>query len=161
MSIPYKARKRTNPMDRSEALFYPCSTFYSEIGTEKICENISTSTSLSISDVQAVIRSLLDWIPNYLSEGHSVRLDNLGIFKLGISGTGEATAEAVGSDNITSTKILFLADTKLKAKFVNASFKKVDSSTSSSSSSSESTDSSSDSSESSSESSDSTEESTE
>ena len=132
MSVPYKVTQRRNPLKQDEeGLYYPASAYYGEVDIDSIAEDISLTSTIAESDVIAVMRSFLKTLPKFLKLGYKIRLNDFGIIKIGISGSGEESADDVSTKNITSTKVLFLADSKLKKELSNLSFTKTSSAESS------------------------------
>src|SRR5690606_1226633 len=87
--------------------FYPRPVHTGEITLENRAADISYSSSLTESDVYAVLQSLVREIPRNISHGYIVRLGNLGAFRLGSNSTGSDTAEEVTGANIFRTRLLF------------------------------------------------------
>lgn len=129
MSVPYVIRQRKNPQNlEAEGLYYPSSAYFGEVDLEDIASDICISSSLSEADVLGVVRAVLTAIPKYILLGYKVRLENLGIFKLGISasGQGKATADEVSFRDIKGTKILFSPDVKLQKSMSKVSYVRKD-----------------------------------
>lgn len=126
MSVPYNVRKRINPQKPEEApLYYPASIYFGEVNMDKIATDIAERSSLTKGDVASVMESFLIDIPKYLLLGYKVRLEGLGIFKLSISGNGKPTEEEVTVQDITSCKILFTPDVKIKTKLEKPEYSKM------------------------------------
>ena len=61
MAVPFVSRKRLNPRDLEvEGKFYPAPAYIAEIGVNQLAEEISSSTTLTPTEVIGVIRSLHD-----------------------------------------------------------------------------------------------------
>lgn len=60
--------------------------------------------------------------------GETVKIERLGIFRLGFDTKGEATEEAVSEKDILQAKILFRPDVKIKSKLKSTVYKKAASS---------------------------------
>lgn len=117
MAIPYTIRSRRNPSNLAEPKkFYAAPFYYGEVGIEKLVSEISHSTTLTASDIVAVLRALLDTIPKYLTMGFKIRLENFGLFRLSFSAhnKGKETMKDVKSKDIDKNRILFVPDAKLK-----------------------------------------------
>ena len=61
--------------------------------TEDIAEIMQRNCTLKKSDIKACIEELVETMTDKLQDSYSIKLNGLGIFKLGISSTGSLTAE--------------------------------------------------------------------
>lgn len=109
MSIPIVPFARTNPVDRSQKLFYPKATFYAEVEQKKMFDDIANAASVTRGDILNVFDNLPVVFQRYLSLGMSVKIDGLGIFKPFVRGTPSPTAKDVTTKDITSQGINFIA----------------------------------------------------
>lgn len=124
----YHTVQRQNPQDRSApAMWYPAITRTGEVSLRKLAEDISETSTLSTIDVLAVIESLLKKLPNYLENGHSIRLGDFGVIKAAIRTTGSENESDVSSANIEAVRILLLASPELKKQLSGMKFRKVSS----------------------------------
>ena len=59
MAVPFVSRKRLNPRDlEAEGKFYPAPAYIAEIGVNQLAEEISSSTTLTPTEVIGVIPNL-------------------------------------------------------------------------------------------------------
>ena len=129
MSVPFVSRMRINPQNLgADGKYYPAPAYISEIDVDALAEEISSSTTLTATEVIGVIRSLLLTVPKYMLLGYKVRLDSFGIFKLGLKTKckGHEKAADVTSNDIDSVKIMFTPETMLKSKLLNPEYVKLD-----------------------------------
>lgn len=131
MAVPFVSRKRLNPRDlEAEGKFYPAPAYISEIGVNQLAEEISQSTTLTPTEVIGVIRSLLLTVPKYMMLGYKVRLDGIGIFKLGLKNAmlfkGRKKATEVTANDIAGVRVLYTPDTMLNAKLAKPEYVKLD-----------------------------------
>lgn len=131
MAVPFVSRKRLNPRNlEAEGKFYPAPAYIAEIGVNQLAEDISASTTLTPTEVIGVIRSLLLTVPKYMTLGYKVRLDNFGIFKLGLKNNanckGHEKASEVTASDIAGLKVLYTPDTMLLAKLEKPEYVKID-----------------------------------
>ncbi len=128
MAVTFVSRFHKNPFSQEDVgKFYPAVSYIAEISVSKLAQEISESTTLTPTEIVGVIQSFLITIPKYMMLGYKVRLDNFGLFKLGVNGTnGRPTAEAVSADDIKGLKVLFHPDAMLKARIQNPEFVKLD-----------------------------------
>lgn len=130
--MEYSTIQRANPQNRDEKLFYPQPIWGKQITEDNLASEISYACSVNASDIRAVIACLMELLPRHLMEGETVKLERLGIFRLGFDTKGEATEEAVSEKDILQAKILFRPDVKIKSKLKSTVYKKVASSKASS-----------------------------
>ena len=92
----YSVVKRANPIDKgAAALYYAQPVWGTEIGLRAIAQQISKYSTLTITDVSAVLASFTDMFPMWLGEGHSVRLGSFGILRLTFRSDGKEREEDV------------------------------------------------------------------
>ena len=79
------------------------------VTTQQLAEVIAEKSSLTPGDVQNVVRNLLSVMRVHLLNSHSVRLEGLGTFTMGIRsrGKGVDTEEKVNPNQITSVHCRF------------------------------------------------------
>jgi len=103
------------------------------IETEQLAEFIQTQASVKKSDIKAVLDELGGAMKHFFEMGQKIRLDGIGIFKVGFSSIGVAKLEDCGAQTITTRRILFQpevtrmvvgqekkTDGSVKQKYVNA-----------------------------------------
>ena len=100
------------------------------IETEELAEFIQTQASVKKSDIKAVLDELGSAMKHFFELGQKVRLDGIGIFKVGFSSIGTVEKDDCGAQNITTRRVLFQPeservvvgqtkkDGKVKQKFV-------------------------------------------
>ena len=81
--------------------------------------------TLNVTDVEAVLTSLVRKLPLYLKNGFKIQLGNFGRVKLSFSSKGYESPENVDASSITSKRILFTPSSELKNEIEKASFSKV------------------------------------
>ncbi len=131
MAVPFVSRKRLDPRNlEAEGKFYPAPAYISEIGVNQLAEEISQNTALTPTEVIGVIRSLLLTVPKYMMLGYKVRLDGIGIFKLGLKNAmlfkGHEKATEVTANDIAGVRVLYTPDTMLSAKLAKPEYVKLD-----------------------------------
>lgn len=120
MKEQYCARAKA----QEEKLFYPQSVWDKQITEDDLAAEISYASSINAADIRAVIGSLMELLPRHLMNGETVKIERLGIFRLGFDTKGEATEEAVSEKDILQAKILFRPDVKIKSKLKSTVCKK-------------------------------------
>ena len=81
------------------------------ITTEELAEFIQTQASVKKSDIKAVLDELGGALKHFFELGQKVKLDGIGIFKVGFSSIGVNDKEDCGAQNITTRRVLFQPET--------------------------------------------------
>ena len=94
---------------KANNLWYPRSVTAGSASTRSIARYISEGTSLSVSDVTAVLAALPSAMKHYMSLGQTVKLDNVGTFyyTAETAGQGVAAAEEVSAKQIKGVHVRF------------------------------------------------------
>ncbi|MCR4582756.1 MAG: HU family DNA-binding protein [Prevotella sp.] len=82
------------------------------IETEELANYIQQQASVKRSDIKAVLDELGGAMKHYFELGQKVKLDGIGIFKVGFSSIGAADKESCGAANITTRRVLFQPETE-------------------------------------------------
>jgi predicted histone-like DNA-binding protein len=103
------------------------------IGTEELADFIQQQASVKKSDIKAVLDELGGAMKHYFELGQKVKLDGIGILKVGFSSIGVNRLEDCTSATITTRRVLFQPETErvivgqekkpdgsVKQKYVNA-----------------------------------------
>ena len=77
------------------------------IETEELAEFIQTQASVKKSDIKAVLDELGSAMKHFFELGQKVKLDGIGIFKVGFSSIGTPEKEDCGAQTITTRRVLF------------------------------------------------------
>ena len=81
------------------------------ITTEELAEFIQTQASVKKSDIKAVLDELGGALKHFFELGQKVKLDGIGIFKVGFSSIGTVEKDDCGAQNITTRRVLFQPET--------------------------------------------------
>ena len=76
---------------------------------KRLAKDIEKESTVSQTDVMAVLNAIPNVMTRYLAEGHSVKLDGIGSFHLTFEckKTGVDTPEEVSMDQVTNIKVQF------------------------------------------------------
>lgn len=108
MAIKFNVREVGKPGDvNGPKKFYARPIHSGEVTLEELSEDISHASSITRSDVYAVLQSLIHEIPRNIARGNIVRLGDFGSFRLSTHSEGSDLEEEVTSSNIIRTKLLF------------------------------------------------------
>ena len=125
MAVPIIAVANSNPLDSSSSLrYFPRAVQSGVIDLDQLTEQISTSTTLTETDCQAVVFSLVHHISRALQDGNIVRLGHLGSFQISVKGTSSDTAEEVSTKNISSASIVYRPGPRFKKLLKNLEYKR-------------------------------------
>ncbi len=122
--MKYRIIKRMNPLNNEESKFYATPQYMEELTIMDLAKDISDACTLNVTDVEAVLSSLVRKLPMYLKKGFKIQLGNFGRVKLSFSSKGFENAEDVDSSGITTKRILFTPSAELKKEIESASFSK-------------------------------------
>ena len=102
----------------------PVSKTVSCYDAHRLAKDIEKESTVSQTDVMAVLNAIPNVMTRYLAEGHSVKLDGIGSFFLTFEckKTGVDTPEEVSMDQVTNIKVQFrpaMKGSSTKGKFNN------------------------------------------
>ena len=100
--------KQINQLDRENATFHATAFYSGEIGIRDLSKDISDTCTLNVTDVEAVLTSLVRKVPVYLKNGFKIQLGYLGRIRLSFISTGCATAEDIDASTIIEKKYLYI-----------------------------------------------------
>ena len=125
MRVPFTAVGKTSPTQPLAPMkYYPRAIQSRVIDLEELSQQIATSTTLTETDCQAVIYSLVNAVSKELEQGSIVRLGHLGTFQVSVKGTGSDTPEEVTAKNIKSASIVYRPGSRFKKMLGNLKFSK-------------------------------------
>lgn len=125
MSIKYTVIQKANPRKPQEKKWYANAKADGEISFKSLSQELSEmSTTVSDTDVLAVLNDLTKLLSRHLAEGKIVRFGEFGSFQVSLSSNGEAEESKVTAAAIKSTKIQFRPGEDLKAMLKTAKFEK-------------------------------------
>ena len=134
MSQKYIKTQNKNDKSAAYGKYYAQAVYDTKfIETEELAAFIQTQASVKKSDIKAVLDELGAAMKHYFELGQKVKLDGIGIMKVGFSSIGVARIEDCTSATITTRRVLFQpetervvvgqekkADGSVKQKYVNA-----------------------------------------
>ena len=117
--MPQLVQKYQNHTERSRAYnkwyvqaVYPVKF----ITTTQLADFIQSQASVKRSDCKAVLDELGSALQHFLGLGQKVKIDNVGIFKVGLSSTGSTTEELCTASNVSNKRVLFTPETEANLK---------------------------------------------
>ena len=111
--LKYSVISRKNPITK-ESLFYANLAPVNPVGLNQLAQEISSSCTLTVHDIKAVISALEESIFKALRNGQSARFGDLGSFHPTLSSSGAATKEDFSKANLRGIKVRFVPSTKMR-----------------------------------------------
>ena len=111
--MKYQVKQKRNGINDKE-LYYAVPAWSGLIGTREIAQEISKRSTLTPADIRATLIGLVEVMETYLHDGYSVKLDDLGVFRLSATSEGCATPEECIPHRVRAAKLCFRADPQIK-----------------------------------------------
>lgn len=113
--IILKCIRRKNPKDTTKSKFYVSAVNQSTISRDALLDQITAENTLTRTDVITALSAIEDQMINVLLEGQSVRLGDLGAFRLSIISNGAELAEDYSTKLIKAVRVVFVPSPKFRA----------------------------------------------
>ena len=108
MSQKFKKIQNTNDDSTAFGKWFATAVYDQRfITTEELAEFIQTQASVKKSDIKAVLDELGSALKHFFELGQKVKLDGIGIFKVGFSSIGSNDKDDCGAASITTRRVLF------------------------------------------------------
>ena len=108
MAVLYRLQKNLNPKSSSYGNVYAKAVITNTIDLSMLADRIQRNCTAKRSDVVAVLIELVEVMQDELQNGHKVKLDGFGSFKIGIRGTtAESVEEFKVSENVKGLRVNF------------------------------------------------------
>jgi predicted histone-like DNA-binding protein len=124
MAFQYEVKTKRSGLGNKEAKFYAIPVRSGEVSTRQLAREISKRCTLSETDVRATLIALTETMQDFLHDGYSVRLDDLGRFTISATSDGYDTPEDCTPKKVRANKICFMADKELKRNLKGIEFKR-------------------------------------
>lgn len=118
--IKYVIQAKKNPQKKNEVKYYPQMAPSTPIGLAQIVKRVEKRSTVSSSDVKAVLDALQYEVIEALEAGNTVRLGDLGSFRLSMRSQGVDTATEArkkGAQLIKSVSVQFTKSTTMRDTF--------------------------------------------
>ena len=113
MSQKYIKTQNNNSYSQAYGKYYAQAVYDNNfIGTEELADFIQQQATVKRSDIKAVLDELGAAMKHYFELGQKVKLDGIGIFKVGFSSLGCTKLEDCTAATITTRRILFQPETQ-------------------------------------------------
>jgi predicted histone-like DNA-binding protein len=127
MTVKYVVVERGNPLKPQEPKkYYAQAKASGELTLKKLSKEIAQgSTTVSDTDVLAVLNDLTKILARHLSEGEIVRFGDFGAFQITLSGSGAESAEKYNASFINGGKITFRPGVDLREVLATLKYEKI------------------------------------
>lgn len=122
--IRYKVVKKKNPLNGTSS-YYAQPELYSQISKQDIVEAAQRNTSIPRAYLDMAYDALVNEVENFVMNGHSVQIPNLGTISCRIRGTGADKRETFITEYIRKVGFTFLPDPYIKKLLKKVQFRQV------------------------------------
>ncbi len=127
MPIKFKAISKAQPgvVGGGTQKFYAHTVLDGVIDIPELCKEIEKISTVSETDVMAVLMGLVTVVPDKLADSRMVRLGELGTFRPSVSSKGHDEEKEVSSNSIKGNKVLFRPGNRITNVMKLAKYKKI------------------------------------
>lgn len=119
--MKFKLLPMRNPQDRKSApKFYAKPEYNGMIDIDFIAKQIAGRSSLTAGDIKSVLSNFLEEVPTFMLLGYSVKLNELGTFRISFSSKGVDVAADFRTTMINGLKVIYTPDVELKTRIEDA-----------------------------------------
>ena len=122
--IRYKVVPKKNPLDES-VKYYAQPVLYSQISKEDVIEAAQRNTAIPRAYLDMAYDALINEVENFVMNGHSVQIPNLGTISCRINGTGADSRVNFTTEYIIKVGFTFLPDPYIKKLLKKVQFRQV------------------------------------
>lgn len=122
--IRYKVVAKKNPIAGS-VKYYAQPELYSQISREDIVEAAQRNTSIPRAYLDMAYDALINEVENFVMNGHSVQIPNLGTISCRIRGAGADKRENFTTEYISKVGFTFLPDPYIKKLLKKVQFRQI------------------------------------
>lgn len=113
MSQKFKKLQNKNDESTAYGKWFATAVYDQDfITTKELSQYIQSQCTLKESDVKAALDELGKAMKHYFEFGQKVKLEGIGIFKVGFSSIGSTTRDDCGAQNITTRRVIFTPETE-------------------------------------------------
>ncbi len=111
MAVNYKIyQSKTNNV--TNGMYYARATHHDTVSIKELAQTMQANCTVKYADIVAVLAELSEVMRTELLRSNKVRIDGLGIFKVGLRSKGSESLEEFNPQkNITGARILFFPET--------------------------------------------------
>jgi predicted histone-like DNA-binding protein len=119
----YRVKQKRNGINKKE-LYYAVPAWSGLIGTREIAQELAGSSSLTSADIRATLIGLAEVMQTYLHNGYSIKLEDLGVFRLSVTSNGYTSPEECTPHRVRAAKLCFRADPQIKKNLKHVKFER-------------------------------------
>ena len=113
MSQKYIKLKNNNSKNAAFGKYFATAVYDNHfVGTDEIADFIQRQASVKKSDIKAVLQELGEAMKHFFEMGQKIKLEGIGILKVGFSSIGVTKVEDCTASTITTRRVLFLPETE-------------------------------------------------
>lgn len=105
MAVFYRKYQDNRKTSGTYGKWYGRSVILENVSTKAMAREISHSTTVTYSDVLAVITELAEVMKNHLQSSHKVTIDGIGSFKVGLRTLPADTSADFGAQNVIGYRV--------------------------------------------------------
>ena len=124
MAIKVRANERLLKFTKDgegEYRYILAASIYNTLSDNKVIKEAALRSGLSRGVIQASWDAIGDVVSNWATEGHSVAIPGLGHMRFGLRSTSVTDVSKVGTDLITSRRVIFTPSVEIKQELANTS----------------------------------------
>ncbi len=127
MPLKYKVVSTVKPYsaDKNNRIYFPRLCGENQVDLDYIVKMLTIRSTASPGDVYLVIQGLVELIPELLADGHTVKLNDLGIFRLHARSVSSLSPDKVSRKNIKQLHLSFIPDKGIRKKLEEIDITKV------------------------------------
>lgn len=122
--IRYKVVSKRNPIDGT-VKYYAQPELYSQISKDDIVEAAQRNSAIPRAYLDMAYDALINEVENFVMNGHSVQIPNLGTISCRIKGRGAKTKVSFNAEFIDKVGFTFLPDPYIKKLLKKVQFRQV------------------------------------
>ena len=105
--------KNNNRLNKAFGKYFATAVYDNHfVGTDEIADFIQRQASVKKSDIKAVLQELGEAMKHFFEMGQKIKLEGIGILKVGFSSIGVAKAEDCTASTISTRRVLFQPETE-------------------------------------------------
>ncbi|MGY6648303.1 HU family DNA-binding protein [Wenyingzhuangia sp. IMCC45574] len=121
--IKIKPTQKVDPRDiNAPNKYYARVVSKGTVDLERLSTIVSRKSTVTEADCYAVLYALVESMEDQLRMGQIVKLDRLGSFQVSVSSKAADSPEAITAKSVTSSKLCFRPDIRLKKSLKNYTY---------------------------------------
>lgn len=105
--VNYKLYQNHNENSEANGKWFARPAYGETVDMETVSQKIQDNITAKAGDVYAVLKEMGNVLKDEIQRGNRVKIDGLGVFKIGLSSTGVLERKQFSRSNIRCARILF------------------------------------------------------